>query len=248
MPPLSQRGSQSVIITLPPSRNQHREGTETDSATSTGELSDMATFPGPPAIGSKNPTPKRPSMAMDEHVQMGSYRGGMPTSTPVPKRLSPRQINKRLSLLMMLYPLAYLLLFSVSVGRLIATLVTDAPTHPALTNIARWLVFGQGESLTLLLLLGAEPSLRALDRTVADLAFCANPRSGGRYFVLCDRVAVQEVYEGQDMRVRFGSPLLGLRRSLLTQPNLSGVLHLTQRIEEDDDAWLSLHPSPGNLL
>ncbi|KAK4057619.1 hypothetical protein OIO90_001266 [Microbotryomycetes sp. JL221] len=32
----------------------------------------------------------------------------------------------------------------VSVGRLISQLITDKPAHPALTNISRWLVFGQG--------------------------------------------------------------------------------------------------------
>ncbi|ORY80198.1 hypothetical protein BCR35DRAFT_91190 [Leucosporidium creatinivorum] len=144
-PDLLSRPSQSVIITLPPSRSQR--GEESDSAASTGEFPEIASFSGPPPT-SKTVTPKRGSVpGTEEQVQLATYRnGGGVAAAPIPtvKRLSPRQVNKRLSLLMMLYPLAYLLLFSVSVGRLIATLITSAPTHPVLTNISRWLVFGQG--------------------------------------------------------------------------------------------------------
>ncbi|KAM0793418.1 hypothetical protein ACM66B_000867 [Microbotryomycetes sp. NB124-2] len=88
---------------------------------------------------------KRGSTTFDENIQMSmsaSHRASV--QLPRVKRLSARQINRRLSLLMMLYPIAYLLLFSVSVGRLISQLVSSKPAHPALTNISRWLVFGQG--------------------------------------------------------------------------------------------------------
>lgn len=68
-----------------------------------------------------------------------------PTSShPQPKRLSPRQLNRRTSTLMMLYPLAYFLLFSVAVGRLSVQLATKKPIDPVLTDIARWLVYAQG--------------------------------------------------------------------------------------------------------
>jgi hypothetical protein len=157
-PGLDSRPSQSVIITLPPSRNQ--QGDETDSAASTGEFPEIASFSGPPPT-SKTVTPKRGSVqGVGEPVQLAAYRNGAVTALPKPavKPLSPRQVNKRLSLLMMLCecrfalsakkswtdlslqidPTAYLLLFSVSVGRLIATFVSDAPPHPALTSIARF--------------------------------------------------------------------------------------------------------------
>lgn len=101
-PDLPSRPSQSVIITLPPARNQG--GEESDSAASTGEFPDVSSFSGPPPT-SKTGTPKRGSIpGMEEHVQLAAYQNGAVTAAPVStvKRLSPRQVNKRLSLLMML--------------------------------------------------------------------------------------------------------------------------------------------------
>ncbi|GAA5949870.1 hypothetical protein JCM3765_007719 [Sporobolomyces pararoseus] len=58
--------------------------------------------------------------------------------------LSPRQVNRRLSVLLMLYPLAYALLIAVSLARLIQQLVTRSAPSPALSNISRWLIYSQG--------------------------------------------------------------------------------------------------------
>lgn len=105
-PGLSSRPSQSVIITLPPSR--HQRGEETDSAASTGEMPEISSFPGPPPTPT-SATPKRGSVpVLEEHVQLAAYRNGgvSGVSPPTVKRLSPRQVNKRLSLLMMLCKLS----------------------------------------------------------------------------------------------------------------------------------------------
>jgi len=58
--------------------------------------------------------------------------------------LSPRQVNRRLSVLLMLYPLAYALLIAVSLARLIKQLATHSAPSPALSNISRWLIYSQG--------------------------------------------------------------------------------------------------------
>ncbi|GAA5899308.1 uncharacterized protein JCM6883_005178 [Sporobolomyces salmoneus] len=59
-------------------------------------------------------------------------------------QLSPRQVNRRLSVLLMLYPLAYTLLIAVSLARLIQQLATRSNPAPALSNISRWLIYSQG--------------------------------------------------------------------------------------------------------
>lgn len=59
-------------------------------------------------------------------------------------QLSPRQVNRRLSVLLMLYPLAYALLIAVSLARLIQQLATRSAPTPALSNISRWLIYSQG--------------------------------------------------------------------------------------------------------
>lgn len=62
-----------------------------------------------------------------------------------PKPLSPRALNRRLSVLMSLYPIAYLFLFSVSVARLIVELSHPGESiDPALVITSRLLVYGQG--------------------------------------------------------------------------------------------------------
>lgn len=99
---------------------------------------------------------KRASVAEHASFQMRQALASS-SSTPNPRRLSPRALNRRTSTLMMLCrstpfpvncearpltslstdPLAYLLLFSVAVGRLAVSLATNRPVHPVLTDIAR---------------------------------------------------------------------------------------------------------------
>jgi uncharacterized BrkB/YihY/UPF0761 family membrane protein len=59
-------------------------------------------------------------------------------------QLSPRQVNRRLSVLLGLYPLAYTLLIAVSLARLIQQLATRSNPSPVLSNISRWLIYSQG--------------------------------------------------------------------------------------------------------
>ncbi|GAA5923251.1 G-protein coupled receptor [Sporobolomyces koalae] len=59
-------------------------------------------------------------------------------------QLSPRQVNRRLSVLLMLYPLAYMLLIAVSLARLIQQLATKSTPSMTLSNISRWLIYSQG--------------------------------------------------------------------------------------------------------
>ncbi|GAA6047120.1 hypothetical protein NBRC10513_001747 [Rhodotorula toruloides] len=58
--------------------------------------------------------------------------------------LSPRQLNKRLSLLMALYPLAYSCLVAVSIARLIQQLATKQTPSAGLLWTSRYLIFSQG--------------------------------------------------------------------------------------------------------
>ncbi|GAA5980920.1 hypothetical protein JCM10908_003919 [Rhodotorula pacifica] len=58
--------------------------------------------------------------------------------------LSPRQLNKRLSLLMACYPIAYAALVAVSLARLIQQFVTGGRTNPGLLYASRFLIFSQG--------------------------------------------------------------------------------------------------------
>ncbi|GAA6061347.1 hypothetical protein JCM10212_004828 [Sporobolomyces blumeae] len=92
---------------------------------------------------------RRPS---DQPSALSQFRfddSTMPQSRPaLPRRqsrkpLSPRQVNRRLSVLLMLYPLAYAVLIAVSVARLIKQIANSTPS-PALSNISRWLIYSQG--------------------------------------------------------------------------------------------------------
>lgn len=72
-----------------------------------------------------------------------------PSGAATPERtayrpLSPRQLNKRLSLLMALYPLAYACLVAVSIARLIQQLATKQSPSTGLTWTSRYLIFSQG--------------------------------------------------------------------------------------------------------
>ncbi|KAI5478549.1 putative glucose receptor Git3 [Pseudohyphozyma bogoriensis] len=95
---------------------------------------------------SPRPPAKRMSMGVSvlEHQSFQHRQSIAPTTPNMPKRLSPRQINRRTSVLMMLYPLAYLVLFSVSVARLAVQIATTKPAHPVLTDVSRWLVYAGG--------------------------------------------------------------------------------------------------------
>ncbi|BGP52726.1 hypothetical protein JCM8202_004359 [Rhodotorula sphaerocarpa] len=82
-----------------------------------------------------------PSLA--KHAPAGpqpSGKGNGPRNQP----LSPRQLNKRLSLLMVCYPIAYSALVAVSLARLIQQLVTGNQAQPGLTYASRFLIFSQG--------------------------------------------------------------------------------------------------------
>ncbi|KAK4055251.1 hypothetical protein OIV83_000533 [Microbotryomycetes sp. JL201] len=119
--------------------NDNGDSSSNDESAPSSEFADL------PARDTRPTAVKRGSTTFEDNIRMSqpaSHRASV--QLPRIKRLSARQINRRLSLLMMLYPIAYLLLFSVSVGRLISQLVSSKPAHPALTNISRWLVFGQG--------------------------------------------------------------------------------------------------------
>lgn len=70
-----------------------------------------------------------------------------PAPIPTPPRnvpLSPRQMNKRLSILMMAYPVAYSALVAVSVARLIQQFATGGRANPGLLYSSRFLIFSQG--------------------------------------------------------------------------------------------------------
>ena len=105
-----------------------------------------STRPGPPT--------KRASFMVDQLTSAGSYAMEVPrrmtgSFSPQHKRprkpLSPRQLNRRLSLLMSLYPIAYLFLFSVATARLIIQLAhPDRAIDPGLVVVSRILVYAQG--------------------------------------------------------------------------------------------------------
>ncbi|KAH8919003.1 family A G protein-coupled receptor-like protein [Atractiella rhizophila] len=59
------------------------------------------------------------------------------------KRLTAMEVNRRVSLLMILYPVAYLVIFSVSLAKMIYELAWDHNLH-YLSAIARFLIFSQG--------------------------------------------------------------------------------------------------------
>lgn len=57
-------------------------------------------------------------------------------------------LNRQASLLLLLYPAAYCLLFSISIARLVVDMVNPAASvrnsHDALHSLSRWLIFAQG--------------------------------------------------------------------------------------------------------
>ncbi|KDE09693.1 hypothetical protein, variant [Microbotryum lychnidis-dioicae p1A1 Lamole] len=135
------RDSSAIIIALPPSSASH-------SANDCSPDNEQVPFDRP--IPS---TKLQTSVCAEASMLNPNYRFGSqseaaesPIQTPdkVPRKLSARQLNRRLSLLMSLYPLAYLVLFSVSVARVITQLVTKDFVTPEFAKVSRWLVLAQG--------------------------------------------------------------------------------------------------------
>lgn len=101
------------------------------------------------------PPPKRPnSAAFPARFSVGTIGGGgggaagdgTPPSEKRKRRpLSPRQVNRRLAVLMMVYPAAYCLLVAVAIARLIQSFSRgNAAAAPALRYTSAFLIFLQG--------------------------------------------------------------------------------------------------------
>ncbi|BGP36518.1 hypothetical protein JCM10450v2_000415 [Rhodotorula kratochvilovae] len=129
----------------------------TDPASSGGSTPDLSgggggssSGPSPGAEGSGASTrTKRPSSAgfpARLSVSSSARGGGGPSSQPGRggRPLSPRQLSKRLSLLMAVFPLAYAALVAVSIARLIQEMSTNARAPTGLLFTARFLIMSQG--------------------------------------------------------------------------------------------------------
>ncbi|GAA5969241.1 hypothetical protein JCM11641_007522 [Rhodosporidiobolus odoratus] len=140
-PPTPQPPQQPVAIAFPTSsESPHSEAL--DSPTTSADSTSMPDTYGASSYGIKQPT--RPSSV------------AFPTNTtpterhkdPIPKRhrpLSPAQMNKRLSILMLVYPMAYCILVALALARLIQSFSRDnAPAHHILRYVSRFCIFAQG--------------------------------------------------------------------------------------------------------
>jgi len=118
-----------------------------DNSTSTGKSSpDLENFLPSSVNDSRRPS-DQPSALSHFKIDETSSAHDRQARPRIKRRrgpLSPRQINRRLSVLLMLYPLAYALLIAVSLARLIKQLATHSAPSPALSNISRWLIYSQG--------------------------------------------------------------------------------------------------------
>ncbi|GAA5897310.1 hypothetical protein JCM6882_001855 [Rhodosporidiobolus microsporus] len=138
----------SVSISFPPSN-----GSPTQSVESTPVPEDY----GSPALPHAGMHPKRPSsVAFPPRFSVVGDQS--PNAEPketrlssrekrakVKRPLSPRQINRRLSLLMMLYPAAYVILVAVACARLIQTFSRGGKSaDPALRYASIFLIYSQG--------------------------------------------------------------------------------------------------------
>jgi hypothetical protein len=94
-----------------------------------------------PARTSANSTPLP---RLSKHGASSFPAGRPPPGAPPHVPLSPRQLNKRLSLLMACYPVAYSALVAVSLARLIQQFVTGRRANPGLLYASRILIFSQG--------------------------------------------------------------------------------------------------------
>lgn len=104
-----------------------------------------------PSAITLEPSPARGgATSMPPHLQRLSKHGASSfPAAPTPNAprhvaLSPRQLNKRLSLLMACYPVAYSALVAVSLARLIQQFVTGGRANRGLLYASRILIFSQG--------------------------------------------------------------------------------------------------------
>ncbi|GAA6053367.1 hypothetical protein JCM3770_004133 [Rhodotorula araucariae] len=124
----------------------------TDLLSSAGSTPDLASGGGSsgPSSGAGGAAtrPKRLSSGgFPARLSMSSARSGGPSgerNRGLGRGLSPRQLNKRLSLLMAVFPLAYAALVAVSIARLIQELSTNAKAPTGLLYTARFLIMSQG--------------------------------------------------------------------------------------------------------
>ncbi|SCZ90292.1 BZ3500_MvSof-1268-A1-R1_Chr1-3g01897 [Microbotryum saponariae] len=135
------RRSSAIIIALPTSSASH-------SADDCSPDNEQVPFDRPiPSTKLRTPACAEASM-LNPNYRFGSQEEAaeshIRTPDKGPRKLSARQLNRRLSLLMSLYPLAYLVLFSVSVARVINQLVTKDYVTPEFAKVSRWLVLAQG--------------------------------------------------------------------------------------------------------
>ena len=85
-----------------------------------------------------------PLPRLSKHGASSFPAGPPPPGAPPHVPLSPRQLNKRLSLLMACYPVAYSALVAVSLARLIQQFVTGGRANRGLLYASRILIFSQG--------------------------------------------------------------------------------------------------------
>ncbi|GAA5888952.1 hypothetical protein JCM16303_004682 [Sporobolomyces ruberrimus] len=124
-----------------PSSDDHKESSSPES---NADLENFLTTPNDSRRPSEQPSALS-RFRIDDSATPPNDRSSEPKRTRrVRGQLSPRQVNRRLSVLLMLYPLAYALLIAVSLARLIQQLVTRSAPSPALSNISRWLIYSQG--------------------------------------------------------------------------------------------------------
>ncbi|GAA5873211.1 hypothetical protein JCM3774_000081 [Rhodotorula dairenensis] len=96
-----------------------------------------------PALGTGGPSSlsvPRLSKQNTPNFPPATAEGDPPRNIP----LSPRQLNKRLSLLMACYPIAYSVLVAISLARLIQQFVTGRRADRGLLFVSRFFIFSQG--------------------------------------------------------------------------------------------------------
>lgn len=99
--------------------------------------------PIPPRTGATSAT-SAPVPRLSKHSASSFPAAPPPPGAPRHIPLSPRQLNKRLSLLMACYPVAYSALVAVSLARLIQQFVTGGRANRGLLYASRILIFSQG--------------------------------------------------------------------------------------------------------
>ncbi|GAA6031948.1 hypothetical protein JCM8097_003356 [Rhodosporidiobolus ruineniae] len=148
-PPTSSR--HAVTVSFPPSADE--SPTQSGDSSRFPDSMPSPTQPGAPPSG----PPKRPSAtSLPARFSIAAGADGTPSDSSDPKlekgrrasrrrSLTPRQINKRLSLLMMVYPAAYCILVAVAVARLIQSFSrANAPAQAGLRYASAWCIYSQG--------------------------------------------------------------------------------------------------------